>query len=294
MRLSPGLNAMVWSCVLCSLMGLAAYQAHLLEPSFSPVATSFVRVFANLGLALALPAAGSFLVHRRHWPVWLWGLSGSVTTLAFFAAVPRIGMGESTFLQASTGLFIALLAPLLAGQKGSWTTWLAMGGSLLGATLMSSVTFEAGDGLGKLLALLSGLSAAMAYLMVARGGESYPPRTLMVYWFAACFVVHSIWVVFLPVTFPSRWEVWALLVFAGICASASQYAAIRSYQLAPAAEAAVLSYLTPVLSLTLDAMCFGLVPAAQSLFGAALILGSCLWAASLKKAVPAFSREVPS
>lgn len=285
---------MLWSCVLCTFMGMAIYKAHLMENEFSAMVTSLIRVFANFAVVCFLPKVDSVFRYRRHTILWLWGGFGSVTALTFFSAVPRIGMGEASFLQASSGMFVALLAPRVAGQRSSWGAWVAIFGCMLGAGLMSYDSLATGGGWGKALALISGLSSALAYLMVARGGEAFPPRVLMFYWFLVAVVVHILLSVALGLVIPVRVEVWALLVFAGFCAATSQYTAIRSYQWAPAAIAAVLGYLTPVMSLIVDATIFALFPTKHSLSGATLILVSCLWGTLMKLPTSSLNGEAAS
>ncbi|NBQ54917.1 MAG: EamA/RhaT family transporter, partial [Proteobacteria bacterium] len=128
-------------------------------------------------------------------------------------------------------------------------------------------------------ALLSGVWAAFAYLMIARAGRSNSSNTVIFYLcgiglamhvlvFAGAFVGNN----GLKILWPQSSLTYGLLVGAGIMASVAQYFLTAAYQSAPAALNAAVSYVTPVLNLGWSVFAFGRHPDPSALAGAGLVL----------------------
>lgn len=271
-----GVQSILIATLFGALMGAAFFAAHRREPAFSSFSGSFIRVLANLVFIL-LPFSGAarpqVLPPRRHRSLWLWGFFGALSVTSFFAAIALIGNGPAAFLSASSGVFIAALSPFIARQRVSALNWLAISGSVAGMFVMSAGTLENHSLLGVAAALMSGLSAALAYLMVARTKSAYTTSTIMMTWCLSAMTAHLLIFCFHPVAWPEGLATWGLLIAAGIAASLNQKFTARAFQLAPASLVASLSYLAPVLSLVLDSVFFGMQPTAAEGIGAALILG---------------------
>ena len=236
---------------------------------------SFVRVLANF-LILMVPALirnklGDLFGDRRP-SLWLRGLFGTLALMLSFTAITRIGPGESTFLSASSGVFVAMLGPLVLRQKNSWLVWLAILGSFGGVTLLFKPNGHAVDFLGRAMALMSGFLAAMAYLMVARAGRSNSPQSVVFYFCLVALIVHLLFFVAYGTQFPTRLETYGLLLLIGVLGSGAQFFMTRAYQAAPAALVSAVGYLAPVLSLAWGIVLFEQVPAQNALWGALLIL----------------------
>lgn len=270
-----GLLDMIAACLLFSMMNAGVYAVGIQDGSIPVTVISFVRILCNL-LILAVPAvlAGNAagLFGDRRPSLWLRGLFGGIALMLSFAAINRIGPGESSFLTSSNGLFIALLCPLVLGQRNSLLGWFAIIGSFSGVSLLFVPDNESHDFLGRTMALSSGLLTALAYLMVARAGRSNSPSSVIFYFCLVALIVHLIFFGIYGYCIPDQTEVWGLLLFTGITGSGAQYYMTRAYQVAPAALVAAVGYLQPVLSMGWGVALFNQIPSQTALLGSLLIL----------------------
>ncbi|WP_240348164.1 DMT family transporter [Methylomonas sp. EFPC1] len=269
-----GLSYMLVACVLFSVMNAGAYAIGLFDTGLPPSMISFIRILANF-LILTIPALiggrliGLFGDARPS--LWLRGLFGSTALMLSFAAIARIGPGESAFLTASSGVFVMLLGPLVLGQKNSLLVWLAIIGSFSGVSLLFD--FENSHNLfGQAMALLAGLLSALAYLMVARAGRSNTPQTVIFYFCLVGLALHGIYFARFGYRLPGSAESWGLLLLVGVSGSGAQHYMTRAYQAAPAALVSSIGYLAPVLSLAWSVLLFEQIPGQTALIGTTLIL----------------------
>lgn len=276
--LSParlGLLDMVLACVLFSLMNASVYAIRWLDTDIPATVISFVRVLSNT-LILLVPAlfqrrALALLGDRRP-SLWLRGLFGTLALMLSFSSITRIGPGESAFLSASSGVFVALLGPWVLGQRNSWRVWLAILGAFAGVALIFQPEAHRPDVLGRAMALGSGFLAALAYLMVARAGRSNSPQVVVFYFCLVALVVHALYFVGYGFQGSNQPVVWGLLLLTGILGSGAQYRMTRAYQVAPAARVSAVGYLAPVLSLIWGMLWFQQIPSHSAFWGSMLIL----------------------
>lgn len=266
---------MIAACLLFSMMNASVYAITVLDSSIPASVTSFVRILCNLSI-LAVPALiggnPASLFGDRRPSLWLRGLFGATALMLSFTAISRIGPGESAFLTACNGVFVALLSPFVLGQRNSLLGWLAIIGSFVGVSLLFTPGGDGADLLGRAMALVSGLLSALAYLMVARAGRSNSPASVIFYFCLVALIVHLLYFAVYGYRVPDRIEIWGLLLFTGVVGSGAQYFMTRAYQVAPAALVSAVGYLAPVLSLGWGIILFGQFPSQSALFGSLLIL----------------------
>lgn len=266
---------MVAACLMFSMMNTSVYAISRVDPNTSAISISFIRVFINW-LLLVIPALFkrdiAALFGDYCASLWLRGLFGASALMLSFCSIARIGPGESAFLGASSGVFVALLSPWILKQKNSIWTWLAVLGSFVGVSLLFKDNSDHQDLLGRAMALGSGFLAALAYLMVARAGRSNSAQTVVFYFCLVALLLHGGYFALYGYQLPADLKVWGLLIFTGMAGSGAQYAMTRAYQAAPAALVSAVGYLTPVLSLIWGAMLFGQIPNELAVSGSALIL----------------------
>jgi S-adenosylmethionine uptake transporter len=189
-----------------------------------------------------------------------------------FASMKAIGIGDSSFLNSSSGVFVAVLGPLVLRQKNSRVAWVAVAGSMVGLFLLFQPRLDDALPYGRTLGLASGLFAAAAYLMIARAGRSNSPRSIVFYFALVATCVHLAAFAVLDIQWPTQPLSYVMLVAAGLVASAAQIFLTRSYQNAPAAYCAAVSYLAPVASMVIGFMIFKDVPDSAAWAGAAIVL----------------------
>lgn len=270
-----GLLDMVFACLLFSLMNASVYGVKVVEADMPATVISFVRILCNL-LILMVPALfGSRLAQLfgdRRPSLWLRGLFGTIALMLSFNAITRIGPGESAFLVASSGVFVAILGPFVLGQKNSWLVWLAILGSFAGVGLLFKPDGHSVDVLGRAMGLGSGFLSAMAFLMVARAGRSNAPESVVFYFCIVALIVHLLYFAAYGGQVPSKPETWGLLLLTGVFGSGAQFFMTRAYQAAPAALVSAVGYLAPVLSFVWGMALFDQLPTQNALLGSGLIL----------------------
>lgn len=266
---------MLLACLLFSMMNACVYATQLFDTEIPAAMVSFVRVLSNL-VILLIPALFRHqlkaLCGDGRASLWLRGLFGSIALMLSFTAITRIGPGESAFLTACSGVFVALLGPWVLGQKNSWLVWLAIWGSFFGVTLLFKPDGHGVDILGRAMALLSGFLSALAYLMVARAGRSNSPQSVIFYFCLVAILVHFMYFAQYGFQLPRKAETWGLLLLTGILGSGAQFRMTRAYQASPAALVSAVGYLVPVLSLAWGVVFFDKLPGQHALMGSLLIL----------------------
>lgn len=275
---------MVLASMFFSFMGAMVNQAQILEPQGSPLVASFVRLLVNIIVVASVAAyAGNLtgLPGDRRPSLWLRGFFGALSLIFVMYGIHAIGVGETSFLHASNSIVIAALGPLLLRQRNSGVAWLAIAGATIGLYFLSQPRFDDHNPIGRAAALLSGVWAAIAYLMIARAGRSNSSNTVIFYLCAVGIAMHILIFAgaFLGLSGPGFKILWpvhsttyVLLVGAGIMASVAQYFLTAAYQQAPAALNAAVSYVTPVLNLGWSVWFFGRHPDGTALAGACMVL----------------------
>jgi S-adenosylmethionine uptake transporter len=264
------------------------------NPLDAPV-VSFIRVTVNLGLVF-LPALLSGKPGRLFGDLrpslWLRGLFGGASLMLSFLSIQRIGPGESAFLTATSGIFVAAMGPWILGQKNNWADWLAILGAFAGLYLLMSPHNGQGDLVGRLMGVCSGFLAALAYLMVSRAGRSNQPTTIVFYFSLIGFLIHGLWFSMVGFKLPVDIRSWTLAVGAGLLGTIAQFFLTRAYQRAPAAKVSAMGFLSPVLSLWLSVSFFAVQPSARALWGCFLILLAGVFLPFVR--VLSFLRGLPS
>jgi S-adenosylmethionine uptake transporter len=270
-----GLGFMVLSCVAFAAMGALVYAAQLREPQSSPLVASFARILVNLVLVVATAALARRtreLLGDGRSSLWARGCFGSLALMTSFSAIAAIGVGEASFLHASSGVFTAALAPVFLRQRNAPKVWVAIGGAIFGLFLLFEPRFDDVHPFGRSLALASGLFASLAYLMIARGGRSNAPSTVIFYFCIVAVGFHGVAFAWLPTVWPREGVTYALLASAGVLGSLGQSFLTRAYQNAPAALNSAVSYLQPVLNVLIGVAVFDRHPDARAWLGAAIVV----------------------
>jgi drug/metabolite transporter (DMT)-like permease len=264
----------VASFLFAAMAGCVFSLARGTNPVEAPV-VSFIRVGVNLGVvfipALISGKVGPLFGDLRP-SLWLRGLFGGTSLMLSFLSIQRIGPGESAFLTATSGIFVAALGPWVLGQQNRWADWVAILGAFAGLYLLMSPQEGEQDLVGRLMGVGSGFLAALAYLMVSRAGQSNSPMTIVFYFSLIGFLIHGIWFSVLGLKLPEDAIAWSLALGAGLLGTMAQFFLTRAYQKAPAAMVSAMGFLSPVLSLWLSVAFFAVQPSGQALWGCFLIL----------------------
>lgn len=274
-----GVLDMLIASVLFALMGNGVYACTLLEDPVPAATVSFIRVMVNL-IVVLIPAFWTkdprLLFGDLRPSLWLRGFFGGTALMLSFMTIQRIGAGESSFLTATNGVWIALLSPFLLQQKNRLIDGIAVIGAVIGLYLLLHPDRHLADPLGRWLGLLSAFLMALAYLMVARAGRSNTPTTIIFYFCLMSLPVHALWFWAEGWQTPQSLLAWTLSLLAGAAGSLAQFFLTRAYQRGPATLISTVGSLSPALSMGLSMVLFELRPDNLGLLGCGLILVSGL------------------
>lgn len=284
---------MIVACGLSAMMSFGiAWQGQLAGPA-DAFGVSCFRVAGNvlfvlLWTLLARPGRSQKFTHRDSGLLAAWGLLGAVTIACMFAAVERIGIGNASFLVATSGAVTAALAPRFLGQKNGVRAWTGITLSLVGVFALRAGIGDAGAtaAVGWAYGLASGVAAGLAYLAVAKLGPTRSPRTIMIAWTIACVAAHAAYAFVETPRLPTAAEGWIALTAAGLAAATSQWLTARSYALGSAATLAALSGLAPLFTMAGEVALFRRNPTGLELAGCGLILAAMLVLSRFTRSLP--------
>lgn len=273
-----GLLYMLTASALFAAMGGFVYQVRLWDQHASAMTASFVRVVVNLIFVWIIASRKGLgrgildLFGDMRWSLWARGFFGTLSVMGMFSAIHMIGLGEASFLHSFNAVWIAALSPFVLGQPNSRSGWLAIILGLVGLYLLYQPELG-GDGfMGRSIALASGAFAGTAYMMIARAGRSNPPLTVVFYFCLVATLIHLAWFYVNGIVWPIDEKSWLMLIGSGLFASVAQIFMTKAYQSAPAAFISAVSYSTPIFNLLVSVFIFGLIPNAQSLVGALVVV----------------------
>lgn len=138
------------------------------------------------------------------------------------------------------------------------------------------------------VAMLGVMGAATAYTTIRWIGKRAHPLITVNYFAAWCTIVSTTALTFvpsIPFALPSGIIEWSYLIFLGVCGFAMQFLLAAGLQAEKSSRATNMVYVQMLFALLADRIVFGQSPAALSLVGGAMILGSAIYVAVKKEEV---------
>lgn len=231
----------------------------------------------------------------------LWrGAVGVLSLWLWFAAIARLPLATAVTLNYMSPIWTAVMLVVLAFWRGetrpAWQPLAAILASFGGVVLILQPAFAAGQWSGALMALASGMLAALAYLLVRRLSRMGEPEYRVVFYFSLANVAAGLLGVFAQ---PGGWHAldWpgaALLLGVGLSGTAGQVALTRAYSLGRTLVVANLQYTGIVFSSALGILVWGDRIDPHAWLGTAVIVGSCLAASYYNARVNARAAAVPA
>lgn len=259
---------------------------------------SFRSGVAALALLLFLPSA------RRGWTwrPWSVGAAYAFTLISFVLANKLTSSANAIFLQSAAPLYLAILGPLLLGERTRRDELWVMAAIGLGLVICfrseGAVVPTAPDpGRGNLIAILSGIFYAIMVLGLRWIGTHEGDKGI-----AAVALGNLLaFVIALPMALPvASYTIRdvAIVAYLGVVQIGLAYVLVSSaLRVVPALEAALLLLVEPVLNPVWSWWVHGENPGAGSLVGGVIILASTIVLAirgTREQAPPPPVAEVPS
>ena len=192
--------------------------------------------------------------------------------ICFFYAISQLGLSESTLLNASSPLFIGLLALPILKEKITSNNVIALIIGFIGICFIikpGTTLFT----LAALIGLCSGLFIACAKILI-RYMASTEPVMRTVFYFSIFSTLYSSVLMIWFWQSPTMFDV-LIIVIAAICATGGQTLLTYSYTHNDAVTVAPLTYVTVIMTTLLGWLGWNELPDAGSSIGAILIIGSC-------------------
>lgn len=263
---------MLAGSALFAAMATFVAFAHRADPGLSTFTASAARSLVNLVALLALQwRAPRRLLGDGRPALWARGVLGGVALMTYFAAIRDLSVGEAAFLNQTSAVWVALLAPWLLGQRTGSAAWVAILGSLAGVLLLAHPRPDGVDALGRALGLLSGLAAAGAYVSVNKAATSNPPVAI-VFWFT---LVGSVVATALALATGAGWpngEAALHLVGAGLAATGGQLLMTAAYRDGHAPSVAAAGAASPLLTALLGWALLAQAPDGRARVGMAVLV----------------------
>lgn len=260
-----------------ALMNFFAHVASR-EVHWTLIVTTRSLVGAAVTFAIAR-VRGSTLVVRDRRGLFLRSGFGTASMFCTFYALGEasLPLGDAVTLLNTTPIFLALLAPVLLGERGGRRVFFALPPSVAGLVLIVRPQFLFHGAslapsalIAAAVALLGGFSASIAWAALRRIGprESAEGITL---WFSLIAAAAALVLAVPHLSAPSPRALGAMLA-AGGCGGLAQIAVTRAYALERAARVAGLAYLAVVVDAILGALALHEWPSAMTLVGMGLVV----------------------
>jgi len=191
----------------------------------------------------------------------------------FFYAIGHVGLSESTLLNATSPLFVGLLAFPILKEKINLRTSIALVIGFIGVGFI----LKPGTSLFTLAALIglcSGFFIASAKILV-RYMASTEPVMRTVFYFSIFSTLYSAILMIWFWQTPNMHDV-SIMILAGICATGGQTLLTYSFTHNEAVTVAPFTYVTVVIATLIGWLGWNELPDISSGIGAVLIISACL------------------
>lgn len=284
------MGLMLMAALLFALMN---FLARLASATSSWALIGAVRAFVGAGVALAVARIrGAPLRLNDKKSVLLRSAFGTAAMAATFYALSSktLSLGDTVTLLNLTPVFLALLAPIVLGERTSGAVVLAIAVSLGGVVLILHPAFVFGTqegsdpgvgtivgpsaGMTALAAASAALLASFAMMMLRRAGRTESSEAIAFHYSLIAAVSLGIFGL-RDARIPSTHDA-ALMIGAGVSAGFAQIAMTRAYSLARAARVSGIGYVTVVASALFGALALRERPTSIALVGMLLVIGGGL------------------
>ncbi len=191
----------------------------------------------------------------------------------FFYAIGHVGLSESTLLNATSPLFVGLLAIPVLKEKISLRTVIALIIGFIGVAFIlkpGTALFT----LAALIGLCSGLFIALAKILVRYMASTEPVMRTVFYFSIFSTLYSGILMIWLWQT-PNMHDL-SIMVLAGICATGGQTLLTYAFTHNEAVTVAPFTYVTVVIATLIGWFGWNELPDIGSGIGAILIISACL------------------
>lgn len=262
-----GITVMVIAQVIFTMawVGLKYLGANL--PLFEII---FFRAAFSMVVLIPLIHLSKSTYLAKNWlTLFLRSLFGTAALALFLHAMIDAGMGNAASLFNTMPIFVALMAPVLLGEKFIKLQFIFILIAFAGVALIVRPNSDI-LGSSAIFALIAGVFAAMAMICLRKLGATDDPL-IVTFYFTAFIAVVSLPVMIWKFVMPSPHE-WLILAISGTSLGFAQLLMTYAYKLGRASSVAPFTYLFVVGSYFSGIVVFDEMPDMLSIIGALVII----------------------
>ena len=273
---------MLFATFVFAIMGVCVKLASAYYPTAEIVL--YRGLVGAIFIAALIVVRGGTLKTTLPWHHLGRGVIGVTALWLWFFSIGALPLPTAMTLNYMSPIWMAAILFVVGWQRGrnrfDWSLAAAIAASFGGVILLLRPSMQADQWFGGIIALISGIIAALAYLQVRQLGKLGEPEYRVVFYFSLTGALGGL--CGLMISHRSAAAIWhvhkpagiALLLAVGICATIAQMAMTRAYRLGNTLVTANLQYTGIVFSSIWSVLIWNDVLGWQSWAGIAVILGS--------------------
>ena len=250
-----------------------------LSPDVTLVTTLFYRFLFSLPIlfAVAIYSRGrAWLQISQRKTMCLRVVFGFCGIMFWFLSLRNMPFGLATTLFQSSVIFITLMSPFLLGEKVGIYRWSAVIAGLFGVVITTN-PFSGKMTAAVLFGVGAALAGAVLSILLRRLGKRDSPLSVACWYNASGFMVLSIIALIVPSQFHTVSQAAFIdLIFLGVIGAGLQIVLTSAYRFSDAVVVASMRYLQMPLSGVAGYVFFAETMNIHEIFGAVVIISSCL------------------
>ena len=269
------------SVVFCLMSGLVKSASDI-----DSYKITLFRFIIGLGLLSTAAMFGWIKLTFSHGPfLFLRGLIGGIAVFIFYLSISKLGLGKATVISYSFPIFGSICSVIFLKEKIKLFKAVAIVMAFCGIYLLvadANGGFSFWQSLGKYEAI-SVFGAVLGGLAVVLIKKLHDTDSAYAIFFAQCAV--GLWLLIIPaniVPCSIGYKGGILLLCIGIAATVGQLLMTQGFRYVPVSTGSLLMMLTPVLNYLIGVTIFNEAISVRSIFGTAIVLGSCVVVLSAK------------
>lgn len=195
---------------------------------------------------------------------------GCTASFLYTISLNYISIVNGTLLFNTAPIFIPLLTVLFLKTKIEKSIWFAVAIGFLGIIIIIKPTAEIFTQRGNLIAVASGLSLAIAYLLMKLLSSTDPAKRIILYYLGIGMLI-QVPLLFMAGPLPAYESIFYALA-SGITLVIAQMCLIEAYKYANASQIGVYQYMSVVFVGLLNWILWGAIPNGADLLGIILVV----------------------
>lgn len=195
---------------------------------------------------------------------------GVAASFLYLLSLQKIPMVNATLLFNTSPIFIPILTIFWLGDAVSKKSWAAVLLGFLGIVVIIRPTGEIFEQAGDFFGLASGISLAVAYLLIKILTKTEPSYRIIFYFFVIGFILQLPFI-YIAGSFP-EWHTLLYSSLAGLSLTLAQLFLVLAYRNANASQVGVYQYSSVVFVGLMDWIFWGVVPPMFDLIGVLLVI----------------------